>query len=130
MKAYKSLTKDGFTTFLDYKWPLPEYGLPGEWLTVEGKAVLCRNGFHAWLTKEIAVKGGEQVWEVELDESDLVADTEKACSTKARFIKLVYTFKPFVTENGLRNCVKCGKPPDAVTTELYELFGGFGRFNG
>lgn len=94
MIVYKTLKADGRSQYQKWEWPLPQDGLPGEWVEVEGGLQLCANGLHGWLTEAIARHqhgSAPLIYEMEIDEdADVIRDGEKACGRRARLLRLVY----------------------------------------
>ena len=65
LRAYKVLSsgKSGFT---GSRWPLPEAGEPGPWISVSGPLGLCVNGIHASTVEQLPQWLGDEIWEAEL----------------------------------------------------------------
>jgi hypothetical protein len=86
--VYKALKSDGTSVHQGWKWPLP--GQPGEWVEVEGKPELCKNGLHGYHTLEQAERlhEGASIYEMEVD-GQTVEDTDKLAATRARLVRLV-----------------------------------------
>jgi len=45
-RLYKVLVEDGTASQSGYRWPLPENGAPGPWVSVTGPLVRCEHGLH------------------------------------------------------------------------------------
>lgn len=113
MIAYKSLDRDGRSTYRKYLWPLPADGGPGEWVEAEGAPVLCSNGIHGWKSEDLARRSGARVFEMELD-GDSQGDHQKFVAQRGRLLREISLELPTEPlERGVVPCAKCGKPHDA-----------------
>jgi hypothetical protein len=65
MRAYKVLNQ-GRSDFTGFRWPLPEGGQPGAWVSAEGELALCHNGIHAATIEQLPHWIGMELWEIEL----------------------------------------------------------------
>lgn len=98
MIVYKALRSDGRSQYQSTLWPLPQDGVPGDWMEVDDDRPigLCTWGLHGYLTEDIAAgqPGTPCVYEMELLDKDdgdagVKKDGEKACGYKARLLRLI-----------------------------------------
>lgn len=104
--VYKILSRDGTSTNVYWKWPIvpsdvyDSSAYPTDWIEIgKGeKPVICKVGFHGWLTEEIALghKAPLQLlFEMEL-EGDIVDDGQKATGRRARLTQLLFDHEGMV----------------------------------
>jgi hypothetical protein len=80
MIAYKFLAETGLGRFSEARWPLPEGGAPGAWLSAAGPVRPCQQGIHATRVENLPYWLDHQLFQIELEgtlletESALVAE--------------------------------------------------------
>jgi hypothetical protein len=73
--AYKFLGEDGGGRFSNTRWPRPEAGQPGGWVTAGGPLDVCRRGVHACRAEALPLWIDAQLWAAELEGELLDAGT-------------------------------------------------------
>lgn len=68
MIAFKFLTPGAVGLFSRLSWPVPDDGVPGAWVEVEGPLEVCRNGIHACGPGDLIDWIDAELWRVELGE--------------------------------------------------------------
>ena len=92
--AFKALKAGGISPYLDFHWPLPTNGQPGEWVHAEGAIGLCANGIHACLTCRDLLAGeylDEELYTIELD-GEIVRGDDKCCARSGRLLRRLDTW--------------------------------------
>lgn len=87
MRAYKVL-RDGQSEFTGWRWPLPEHGRPGQWVSATGPIALCINGVHASTVDQLPQWLGSEIWEAELD-GDVLRTEPALVAERARLVRRV-----------------------------------------
>lgn len=91
-RYYKVVRKNGVSTHANVQWSLPKKSGPGEWMRVNGRLIVCRNGIHAARLSDILrwyFSPKFDLYEVELDESDMIHSSNKVCSRAGRLVRRV-----------------------------------------
>ena len=92
--AFKALKAGGISPFVNFHWPLPTNGQPGEWVHAEGAIGLCANGIHACLTCSDLLVGwylDEELYIIELD-GEIVRGYDKCCARSGRLLRRLDTW--------------------------------------
>jgi hypothetical protein len=88
MIAYKFLAETGVGRFSEARWPLPEAGKPGAWLSAGGPISPCVRGIHAARVEKLPYWLDRQLFQVELDGA--LVETESALvSERGRLVMRV-----------------------------------------
>ena len=102
-RYYKVVRKNGVSTHANVRWSLPKEGGPGEWMRVSGKLILCRNGIHAARLADILrwyYGPTLDLYEIELDEHDMLHSGNKVCSRSGRLVRRVEFDREWVRKHG------------------------------
>jgi hypothetical protein len=87
VRAYKVLI-DGRSGFTGWRWPLPDDGVPGEWVLASGAPELCVSGIHACTVHQLPQWLGEQLWTIELA-GEIVQTDAALVAAKGRLLARV-----------------------------------------
>lgn len=90
MRAYKVL-RDGRSEFTGWRWPLPEYERPGEWIHASGPIALCVNGIHAASAEQLPHWLGTEIWEIELG-GEVVREEAALVASQARLLRQLHAW--------------------------------------
>lgn len=88
MIAYKFLSETGVGRFSEAKWPLPEAGKPGAWLSAAGPISPCVCGIHAARVEKLPYWLDRQLFQIEL-EGALVETESALVAERGRLVKRV-----------------------------------------
>lgn len=88
MIAYKFLAEAGLGRFSEARWPLPEAGQPGAWLSAAGPVRPCVSGIHASRVEKLPYWLDRQLFEIEL-EGALVETESALVAERGRLIRRV-----------------------------------------
>jgi hypothetical protein len=108
MIAYKFLADTGVGRFSEAKWPLPEDGKPGAWLSAGGPISPCVRGIHASRVEKLPYWLDRELFQIELDGSLL--ETESALvAERGRLVRRVEAWND---EAWLALCAFCQQRTD------------------
>lgn len=82
-KYYKALGPDR----RPYHGGSGQWPEPGEWLEVEGELKPCERGLHVCREDQLIHWLGPEIWEVEIDESELIDAGDKCVVRRARLLR-------------------------------------------
>jgi hypothetical protein len=103
MRAYKVLNQ-GRSDFTGFRWPLPETGRPGAWVSAEGELELCRNGIHASSLQQLPHWLGMELWEIELD-GEIHHEEAALLASRARLVSRVDAWDEPMRQTFARWCL-------------------------
>lgn len=119
MLAYKFLEGDR-SVFTGWQWQLPEPGLPGAWLEVDGELVLCGNGVHACTAAQLPPWLGSDLWTIELD-GNIVDAGAALVAARARLLQRVDDWDAASQTRFAQDCADRAARAAGGTEELLEL---------
>ena len=103
MRAYKVLNQ-GRSDFTGFRWPLPEDGQPGAWVSAAGELALCHNGIHASTVQQLPHWLGMELWEIELD-GEIRREEAALLASRARLIAAVDAWDEPMRQTFARWCL-------------------------
>ena len=91
MRAYKFLAKGAVGPLSGFRWPAPQAGTAGAWVTVAGALELCVNGSHVCRAGDLAHWLHDELWEIEA-EGDQLEGLDCLVVRRARLVRRLHSW--------------------------------------
>jgi hypothetical protein len=91
MRAYKFLAEGAVGPLSGFRWPAPQGGTPGPWVTTTGALELCVNGSHVCRTGDLAHWMHDELWELEA-EGDQLEGLDCLVVRRARLVRRLHSW--------------------------------------
>lgn len=114
--AHKFLGPGAVGPFSGVAWPAPDGHRPGAWVEAPGPLVPCGGGIHACRPEALPFWLDEELWAVELDESQLAEDDGLLVSGRGRLLRRIGAWDGEAMRAFARDCAERARKGAAGTS--------------